>query len=135
MAGERWEYFVPYHENIRTALDELRTREFKAGRYRHGGRGEDPQTPEEALQRAGDVGTRSILDMLDVWDKPDYHGVARVPREDLIRLFGTDKPTHNGVARNVEIDEPSDRDKGIYIIIYNTKGKPSEIDFAGYSPD
>ena len=33
MGGEPYWYFVPYQPNIQAALDALRAREFKAGRY------------------------------------------------------------------------------------------------------
>ena len=33
MGGEPYWYFVPYQSNIQAALDSLRAREFKAGRY------------------------------------------------------------------------------------------------------
>ncbi len=34
MGAEAWDYFVPYEANIQAALEKLRQREFRAGRYR-----------------------------------------------------------------------------------------------------
>ena len=34
MGAEPWDYFVPYENDIQAALDKLRQREFRAGRYR-----------------------------------------------------------------------------------------------------
>jgi hypothetical protein len=136
MGAEIWDYFVPYQEDIQAALDDLRLREFNAGRYRRK-EGYDPQSPEEALSLAGDVGTRSILDMLYVSDRPDYHTVSPLPSDLLMELYGTEKPTHELVDANPEVYEhlAGERGQGAYIIVYGQDDKPKEIYFVGLSFD
>ena len=80
----------------------LREREFEAGRYDRGVREEEPETPEEALVWAGADGTRSILDRFSVTEEPDFVAVAPLPREELIRLYGTEQPTHEVIGANHE---------------------------------
>jgi hypothetical protein len=132
MGAEPWDYFVPYEEDIRGALEKLRQREFRAGRYR--GSEEHPATVEEAFENMDADGTGSILDMMRVSDEPDFCAVAPLPREELIRLFGTDQPTREMIERNLDFYEDIDRGQGIYIIAYK-EGQASGIFFGGYSFD
>lgn len=132
MGAEAWDYFVPYEENIETALNKLRQREFRAGRYR--GSDENPATIEEAIENMDADGTGSILDMMRVADVPDYFTVAPMPRKKQIELFGTDKPTREVIERNHDFYEDIERGQGVYLVAYKDD-KPSEIFFAGYSFD
>lgn len=147
MGGHPWFYFVDYEPDIDAALQKLRHREFQAGRY-------NPATPfpefpvnqdspvigaqhdsiDDAFEDADADGTRSILDMMKVSDSPEYCAVAPLPEEDLIELFGTDKPTHEMIEESDELYEALERGQGVYIIIYKD-AQPSEIFFAGYSFD
>ena len=70
MGGEPWDYFVPYEENIQAALEKLRQREFRAGRYR--GSEDTPATMEEAFENMGASGTASILDIMFVDEEPNF---------------------------------------------------------------
>jgi hypothetical protein len=134
MGAEPWDYFVPYEDDIRAALDRLREREFRAGRYRHYGP-EEPATIEEAVELADADGTGSILDITTVAEEPDYCAVAPLSREELVELFGTDRPTRRMIERNVmDAYENIERGQGIYVIAYKDD-KPSEIFFGGYSFD
>ncbi|HEY0324280.1 MAG TPA: hypothetical protein VGC66_25260 [Pyrinomonadaceae bacterium] len=147
MGGHPWFYYVDYELDIDAALQKLRQREFAAGRYNPAI--DFPEFPvdenspvigaqhssiEEALDDADADGTRSILDMLKVSDTPDYCAVARLPEEQLMELFGTDKPTYEMIEDNDELYEALERGKGIYIIAYKD-AQPSKILFAGYSFD
>lgn len=132
MGAEAWDYFVPYEANIRTVLEKLRQREFRAGRFR--GSEENPATIEEAIENMDADGTGSILDMLYVADEPNYFTVAPMPSEKQIQLFGTDKPTREMIERNHGFYEEIERGQGVYITAYKND-KPSEIFFAGYSFD
>jgi hypothetical protein len=147
MGGESWFYFVPYQADIDSALQALRRREFQAGRY-------NPVTPfpdfpvdagatgpgahhgsiEEAISEADADGTRSILDMERVSDEPDYGAVTPLSDEDLVKLFGTSKPTREMIEANDDLFEALERGQGVYIVVYHDD-KPSEIFFAGYSFD
>jgi hypothetical protein len=147
MGGHPWFYFVDYDVDVNSALQRLREREFQAGRYNPVIDFPDfPVTPEspapgaqhdsieEAFEEADADGTRSILDMMTVSDVPDYSAVAPLPQEDLLDLFGTDRPTHEMIEESEELYDKLERGQGVYIIVYKDD-QPSEIFFAGYSFD
>jgi len=132
MGAEAWEYFVPYELDIGAALAKLRQREFEAGRFN--GSETNPATPEEAFENSSPDGTRSILDITQVSEEPDFCSVAPLPRETLFQLYDTDKPTREMIEANMDFYEDIERGQGIYIITYK-EGRPSEIFFGGYSFD
>jgi hypothetical protein len=147
MGAEPYFYFVKYNPDINAALQELRDREFKAGRYNPVIRhlefpvGPDAPSPgarhrsiKDALEASGADGTRSILDLDHVSARPDYGAIAPVPLEDLDRFFGTEEPTHEMIEQSDELFESMERGKGVYIIIHKN-GRPDEIFFGGYSFD
>lgn len=132
MGAEPWDYFVTYENNIQAALDKLKEREFHAGRYRYSE--EKPSTIDEAREIADADGTGSILDMDRVGTEPDFGVVVPLSSQELIELFGTDKPTRAMIEQNMDLYEDIDRGQGIYIVAYEA-GNPSEIFFGGYSYD
>jgi hypothetical protein len=132
MGAEPWDYFVPYEEDVQKVLEKLRLREFRAGRYR--GAEDHPATIEEAFENMDEDGTASILDITHIADEPEFFAVVPLPRLDLVRLFGTDKPTREMIERNMDFYEDIDRGQGVYIVAHKD-GKPSEIFFGGYSFD
>ncbi len=147
MGGEPWDYFTAYQEDINAALQELRQREFKAGRYNpvmpfpHQGKqpnaaapGAQHATIDEAQTDADADGTRSILDIERIGTTPDYGVACPLSKEELIEHFGTDKPTREMISKNYDLFEDIERGQAIYIIVYKND-KPSEIFFAGYSFD
>ena len=147
MGGHEWFYFVDYEEDINSALQKLREREFRAGRYNpvtwfpEFPVGRDSPAPgaqhasiDEAIEEADADGTRSILDMMTVADEPDFNAVAPLPPEALVELFGTDKPTREMIEENDELFEVLERGQGVYVVVYKDD-RPSEIFFAGYSFD
>ena len=153
MGGEPYYYFVKYKTDIDTALQELRDREFKAGRYNpvipnlfllfpirpdSPAPGPKHDSIQEALESTGADGTRSILDIDHISDEPDYSAAAPLPPEELERLFGTQQPTAEMIRRGVEetgeLFEILERGQCAYIIAYKD-GRPDELFFAGYSFD
>jgi hypothetical protein len=147
MGGEPYYYFVKYNADIDAALQELRNREFQAGRYnpvlRHlpfpvgpdsPAPGAQHETIEEALAASDADGTRSILDLDHVADEPDFCAVAPLPPEELEQLFGTNQPSREMIERSDELFENMERGQGVYIIAYKA-GRPDEIFFGGYSFD
>lgn len=147
MGGHPWFYFVEHEPDIEAALQKLREREFQAGRYnpvidfpefpvtaQSPAPGAGHASMEEAFEDADADGTRSILDMMSVSATPDYCAVAPLPEEDLINLFGTDKPTREMIEESDELYGTLERGQGVYIIVYKDD-QPSEIFFAGYSFD
>ena len=132
MGAEPWQYFVPYEQDTQAALEKLKEREFRAGRFRFSE--ENPTTIEEAREIADADGTGSILDIDGVGDEPDFGVVVPLSAENLVELYGTAQPTHEMIEANLDFYEDIERGQGIYIVVYKG-GKPAEIFFAGYSYD
>jgi hypothetical protein len=146
MGGHPWWYMVPYEKDIANSLETLRQREFKAGRYNPAE--EFPRFPvdlahapgckhasiDEAREDSDADGTRSILDMSRIGDKPDYEVAARVGDDNLREIFGTTRPTAEDVQDCDELFEEIERGQGVYVVVYENE-EPSQIYFAGYSYD
>jgi hypothetical protein len=143
MGAVPYSYIVEYQPDVDAALQELREREFRAGRYNpvvpfpfqagSSAPGARHRTIREALRAAGADGTRSILDLGRIAEEPELGAVARLPDEVLLQLYGTTRPTRAKVEQGAH-SEYMERGQGIYIIIYRD-GQPDEILFAGYSYD
>jgi hypothetical protein len=142
-------YFVPYQPDIDAALQGLRQREFRAGRYHpvmpfvfeHLPPGPTSAAPgrqhgsiDEARWAADAEGTRSILDLDRVGQTPDVGVAARLPDERLRQLYGTDRPTRAMLEHNMDFLEDVACGQGVYVVLYEGE-RPSEIFFAGYSFD
>jgi hypothetical protein len=147
MGGFDWQYFVAYQPDIGKALHDLRRQEFAAGRYNPVQRylatpitSESPAlgaghvSIEAAVKAAGSEGTRSILDMNRIGQRPEDGVATPLPTARLVELFGTAEPTREMVEANDDFFEDIGRGRGVYIVVYD-RGKPSEICFAGYSYD
>ncbi|MGA2070233.1 MAG: hypothetical protein ABSG97_02695 [Sedimentisphaerales bacterium] len=147
MGAHPYYYFVKYNPDINAALEELRQREFKAGRYNPVIRflefpiGPDSPAPgaqhasiRKALKDADADGTRSILDLDHISKNPEFGAVSPLSPNELVRLFQTEQPTREMIEQSDELWEILDRGWGIYIIAYKD-GSPDEIYFAGYSCD
>ena len=147
MGGHPWWYVVPYQRDIGKAMNELREREFRAGRYnpvvrfphfpvteRSDAPGARHRTIDEAMEAADADGSRSILDMDAIGEKPAPAAMCPLDDETLLRLYGTTQPTREAVEPELEFLEDVERGEGYYVVLYRD-GKPSEILFAGYSFD
>jgi hypothetical protein len=156
MGAEAWSYFVPYREEIGGALEDLKQREFEAGRYLKPNRPHlAPSSIDEVLKNCEASGTRSILDMVGVADVPrnpefrvgsgefqmfEFEGdpmfglVAPLTPEQIVDLFGTERPSREMIERNPGCFELIDRGLGLYLVAYDGD-TPSELFFAGYSFD
>lgn len=149
MGAHPYFYFVKYVPDINAALQELRDREFKAGRYSPVIRylefpitevspapGPQHKSIRHALKaaEAGAEGTRSILDLDHISEGPEFNAVTPLPADELDRLFQTQQPTHEMIEQSDDLFEGIDRGQGVYIIAYKD-GRPDEIFFAGYSFD
>jgi hypothetical protein len=140
-------YTVKHQRDTQKALDELREREFRAGRY-------NPVTPfpdfpvtdrspapgaghasiEDAMEAGEEDGTRSILDIHTVGEEPDFCTAVPLAEEVLESLYGTAEPTRDMVLANMDFLEDVDRGHCVYVELYKD-GKPDELFFAGYSFD
>jgi len=147
MGAHPYWYFVPYQKDINKALQELRQREFKAGRYNpvmhfpefpvdttSPSIGAQHESIEEAMAAADADGTRSILDIATVEDEPDFCAAGPLTDEMLQEYFDTMEPSHEAVDDNMDFLEEIDRGHCVYIVVYK-ENKPDEIFFAGYSFD
>ena len=147
MGAHPWFYTIDYDPDINAALQRLREREFRAGRY-------NPRMPfppfpvesnspapgpghgsiDEALEAADADGTRSILDMMRVSQEADLMVVSPLSEDQLLDLFGTLQPNRGMVEACEELFESLDRGQGVYIVLYDGEA-PAGIFFAGYSFD
>lgn len=149
MGAEPYWYFVEYKPDLNEALQELREREFKAGRYNPAmfslyslfpigpnspAPGAQHDSIEEAFEEADADGTRSILDIQGIAEERNFCVAAPLADEMLQSLYGTTQPTHQMIEQNMEFFEDLERGHCIYIIVFKN-GKPDEIFFAGYSFD
>ena len=149
MGAEPYWYFEEYQPDVNAALQELRQREFEAGRYNPAMMfpsdalpvGPDSPAPgaqhssiEEAFEEADEDGTRSILDLDHVSDYPESCAVAPLSEDVLQSLYGTTQPSREMVERKMDFLDDIERGQGVYIVLYKD-GQPNEIFFAGYSFD
>jgi hypothetical protein len=147
MGAEPYWYFTKYRRNLNDALQELRDREFRAGRYNpvmpfvrfpvdpeSPGPGAQHDSIQAAVKDAGADGTRSILDLMTVGDGPDFCVAAHLPDGELLDLYGTAQPTRAMIESNMPFSDDLERGHGVYIIVYKD-GQPDEIFFGGYSFD
>jgi hypothetical protein len=139
-------YFVTYQPDVEAALQDLREREFRAGRYNpvmafppfpvgpHSpAPGAGHRTIREALRASGADGTRSILDLERVSDELTLGAVAPLPEDVLLDLYGTTRPTREVVEQGAGFPY-LERGQGVYVILYRG-GEPDEILFTGCSYD
>jgi len=147
MGARPWFYWVPYQSDVNLALQSLRQREFAAGRYNPvipfpefpvtataPSPGHQHASIEEALEAAGESGTRSILDMHGTGSRPGYSIVAPLPSHRLVEIFGTNHPSRSMLEANLEFLGDIERGQGVYIVAY-ADNHPEQILFAGYSYD
>ena len=144
MGAHPYWYTVKYRPDVDAALEDLRQREFKAGRYNPvmpfinfpitpsspaPGRGH--RTIADAFADADADGTRSILDVAGIADEPDFGVACPLAPEVLQSLYGTTQPTLAAVEGNMDFLEDIERGQAAYIVCY-TNGAPTELLFAGY---
>src|SRR5262245_53200235 len=137
-------YWVKHQPDVNKALQELREREFRAGRYnpvmampftsQDESPGAQHRSLAAALRASGEDGTRSILDIEEVGDEPDFGVAAPLDHETLQDLYGTTQPTRQMIEQDMSLTEDLERGHCLYTVAYKD-GKPDEIFFAGYSYD
>ena len=146
MGGHPWYYSVPYAEDVSGALNALREREFRAGRYNPAEM--FPRFPvdashvpgcrhasvEAARQAAGASGTRSIVDIMRLGDRPDFGVASSLSDDELEGLFGSKTPSTEEILDCDELFDQIERGQGVYLTAYED-GEPVHIVFLGYSYD
>ncbi|MCI0578580.1 MAG: hypothetical protein L0332_13915 [Chloroflexi bacterium] len=99
----------------------------------------EPTTIEEQIRELLAVnrenGSHSILDINGISPKPGFGLAAPLSEQELLNLFGTDKPTEEMIKsqENVLMDLRS-RWEATYVIVYKD-GEPEWIYFCGFSGD
>ena len=95
-----------------------------------------PATIDEALQRAGEEGTHTILDICrGLSAGPGLTTAFPMPDDLMLAFFGTTCPTREQVEANRRArDEGPDRWECWYVVAYKD-GRPDEIYFEGSSGD
>ena len=147
MGAHPYWYAVPYNGDLERVLDDLREREFRAGRYNPAmpdidfpitadspAPGPRHATIEDALAASGADGTRSILDIHSVGDAPDFFTVGPLSPEVLRGLYGTERPTRAAVEADDSFTEDLERGHAVYVLLYEGD-TPTGVFFTGYSFD
>jgi hypothetical protein len=147
MGGHAYWYVVPHEGDVQTALNKLRAREFKAGRYNPAvmfpdfpvnaaslSPGAQHRSIEEALLASDADGTRSILDIDHISKQPEFCSAAPLPEQVLLDLYGTRTPSRSAVEENMDFLADIERGHAVYIELFEN-GRAAEILFAGYSFD
>jgi hypothetical protein len=154
MGTQAWFYVVPSEENLLDALDKLREREFRAGRYFPArwelefslGDGTTPQAPttdsvpahasiEEARKAAAEDGTKSILDVDRISETADWGAASPVDDDDLESCFGSTTPERETLGEGFPfLLETLGRGEARYLLLYE-HGAPAAIVFVGLSYD
>jgi hypothetical protein len=146
MGAHPWYYSVPYVEDVAGAFSALREREFHAGRYNPAE--SFPRFPvdanhtpgcrhasiEVARQAAGASGTRSIVDIDRLGDRPDFGVASSLSDDEFEDLFGTKTPSIEEILDCDELFDQIERGQGVYVTAYE-HGEPVQIVFLGYSYD
>jgi len=96
-------------------------------------RSKRPTSIDELVERAGEGGTHSILDIYKVSSRSSRGAAAPLSQKQLKKLFGTTKPTRERLeARLYDLMNLRPPWRACYVVVY--KGdKPQEICFAGSS--
>ena len=147
MGAHPYYYFVEYQPDIEAALQDLRQREFEAGRYNPAqpfprfpirpdspAPGAQQESIYEAMEDAAEDGTRSILDIETVSDWPDFGKQAPLSEGDLERYFGTKQPTKELVSQKLKFLTSVKRGHCVYIIVFES-GQPCGLFYGGDSFD
>lgn len=138
MGASAWNYYVAWQPDAGRALRELREEVFRGGQYYNPHDPWRPATIEHLLEMNAEAGTHSILDIFAVGERPDYGVAAPLTRDELVRRFGTERPTRATLDAAApaleEVRESRGRWGGTYIVVYDGD-EPSEILFLGQSGD
>lgn len=96
-------------------------------------RSKKPSSIDELVERAGESGTHSILDIQRVEPRPARGAAAPLTQKQLRKLFGTTKPTREQlVARLYDLMNLRSPWRACYVVVYRGS-RPREICFAGSS--
>ena len=132
MGAQPYCYVIDYEADASSALRKLREHVFQEGTF--WGAEKRPQTPEEALDAAGECGTRSILDISAISAEPDYCSAAPLTPEELRRYFRTETPDADAIDACEDVWDDLERGQARYYVAFRD-GAPANYVFFGYSFD
>jgi hypothetical protein len=124
----------------RNLVQSFRRMQAVIGRYKGSSHGKTrpggpPRTIDEVLERAGEDGTHSILDISHVGRERDFGVAVALAPEVLEEFFGTAEPSHEDVEdRGLDLAEDLDRWEAVYFVVYQ-HGRPHAYAFVGCSGD
>jgi hypothetical protein len=137
MGASAWSYWVPYRDDVDAALQALRRDVFERGEY-YRATPQAPQSLEQLLERGGESGTHSIIDVASVAPAVTLGAVAPLPADEVAGLFGSERPTRADIETNfagvMDVVEQRGRWTGSYLVAYRN-GEPDELHFFGMSGD
>ncbi len=97
--------------------------------------GTAPATIDDLLDRAGEDGTHSVLDITRVAKRREYGTATPVPKKTLQAAFGSSKSTRAELeAGDWSFTERLERWQAVYFPVYEA-GRPAEYCFVGCSGD
>lgn len=132
MGGHAYQYAVPYQENVQAALDRLRDDVFQRGDYY--GADSRPPTVKDAVRRAGESGTRSIIDIERIAKRPALRCAAPLSDDEMARYFEGQTPTIAMVEACDDLWADLERGMARYVLVHEN-GAPAALVFIGYSFD
>ncbi|MFI6604856.1 hypothetical protein ACIBHX_52305 [Nonomuraea sp. NPDC050536] len=136
MGASRWDFVVPYQENLRAAFAQAQEQAFRESAY-FWWTSELPRPHTVAELWKDEVtrhdGTHSLLDMsrvLEAGAEPELGAVVPLSAEAALRLFGTARPTRDDYEREQGelYGEVPERWHGCCTSLYDGD-RPSEIAF------
>jgi len=135
MGGDAYYYIVDYEENFHAALEKLRRSVFLKGEFY--GADRNPKTPAEALENAQEEGTKSILDILQISDSPDYCCATPLTHQEKLDYFQSEFPSVEILDKLHEYNDFwLNINRGMAKIAVFYEGTiPKKLLFAGYSFD
>lgn len=135
MGASGWTYFVPYQPDIAAALAALRADVFAKKTFYtgHKKRAAKAKTIADAIRLTAEEGTHSILDVDRVVETP--HGTDPL-RSGTVAPADLGRVTHaEAEVRVLELFTLCPRNTGVWTTVYDERGEPSELMFAGKSGD
>jgi hypothetical protein len=139
LGADQWLYYTPYQEDVSQAFEKLRQEENESGGFDELFQRLADKPAEEWDQELEQIAENFASGTGTIYDIYDFSDVEAIKTDDLLRCFGTQKPTKQQAEmafKESEIWEVMQRDKGYYMILYDADtNAPSEIAFAGFSGD
>ena len=132
MGSESYVWVTRYRKNLTDALVRARNEVFLSGKFI--GAELNPKTFQDAWAHDPEGGTGSLLDIVSVGGPDDFCSVYALPAEELLRFFGTEKPTLDEIRNCMAFWESFDRGQARAITLYEN-GRRAKICFAGWTID